>query len=132
LAEVPSLIAGYEHLARYCSPKDVKNGVKERAFYASKRPFEISVDRMRYCQPEERARREGKTFVRLLCDSVRTSIGDALVSSKMPPAEHALISHVDPRLRSYETKIDLQSDADDWAKFSDFCARLAKLSEVKE
>src|SRR5690348_1137037 len=55
---VPSRIGDDELLARYCDKQAVKSEIKYSVFVRTKLPLEISVDRVRYCNPSERAKHE--------------------------------------------------------------------------
>lgn len=124
---VPDEIEHRETVARRCDVKAAKGGkVKARAFYSTKWPFEISVDREAYCDPWQKiADNPKKTLVRLVVGDVRENVQDTRVVSSKPPPEHAHIeSHVLPGgPKAYPHKKDV--DVEGWAKHAELCTELA-------
>lgn len=112
----------------------IKSKIKPKIFYSSllTPPLELSVDRIAYCDPRERCKREtedmGKqrSFVMLLAGDVR-GIDRASVVSAKPPPEHAEIIlglSEDP----VPTRSALMCDADLFAQFDSLCVELANIA----
>src|SRR5712692_5531519 len=125
---VPRHVGDDERLARYCDKKAIKTKIKPSVFYSGQLPLEISVDRVRYSNPNERVRREStatkpKAFVTLLAGEVRARVTVATVVSDMPPPEHAEIV-LGIATEAVLTREALKMDANQWAEFTQICEEL--------
>ncbi len=119
-------MAGPELLARSCDARVVmqarKNGrVRAAALYPSKFPFEISVWRTAYCDPDAKAR-EAKHGGIVLFEAmrVRNSVAGSRVCASKPPPPHAEI-HLHTRATRFQrfaSKADLKTHAKAWAEFT--------------
>lgn len=91
--EVVGEVDNAEWLVRYASPKAVNKAgeVRRGAFTLTKKPAQLSVDRMAYADTEARARLEEKVRVFLQTGAVRTAPSPGNVEPSPPPPAHALI-----------------------------------------
>ena len=135
-ARVPSRVANEELLARYCDLKAIRSKIKPKIFYSSSLtpPLELSVDRVLYCDPRERCKREtesmGKArgFVTLTAGDVRKIERTTVVSDKPPPEHAAIVLGLSER--PVPTLAAIKAEADLFAQFDRVCVDLAKMAKL--
>jgi hypothetical protein len=124
---VPAEIADHENVVRWAD-KLPKNGrIKKQVFYATKQPFQISVDRDSFCNIEAKAKAQDQVPVFLRTGDLPKASA-ATVADK-PPREHALVLPLDPHGVDTKLRSDLkaESEAALFNKHNDLCEALASI-----
>lgn len=127
----PAEVTADEHLLRRCS-RDCLTGnrVKPRAFYASKLPFQISVDRSDYCDAIGEAHAAGRGGAELQAGPVRELPSEPQIEPDPPPTPHANIRAKATLEKQPEPATKAEAEATDlWAAHAAMCEQLAGIAK---
>lgn len=129
---VPWSVANDERVARRCSPKALKKNkkLKPEVFLNANYPYEISLDRMNFCDARGEARNAGKGLAVFVAERVRSLMPTTKLAPYKPPSHHSML-WLFPDASRVRTKEIARVDAKMFSEASRMCEDLASIVDER-